>query len=156
MEPGLPSVTGDSPEFTAANAAAAPLLEAGDIEGAHSALFEIIVPGFRARCDETLPPGWFERWLAASERVLFPSDLPELNGWQFTAEDAAQITVPVLNGVGANTASVFSDVHETVQSWIPHAQSATVAGATHCMLQEKPRASAEILADFFARHPIPR
>jgi pimeloyl-ACP methyl ester carboxylesterase len=156
MEPALPSVLANSVEYREAMASAGVLLEAGRIDGALNALFETIAPGFRHRFDETLPPGWYERWLSDCERVVFPYDVPALDDWHFTAEDAAKITSPVLNMKGARTASFFTDIHETVQSWIPHAESTVVPDATHAMLQENPRASAEILADFFGRHPLVR
>jgi pimeloyl-ACP methyl ester carboxylesterase len=156
MEPGLPSVLETSAEYGEAMAAVGPLLEAGDIEGTLNALFETIAPGFRSRLDETLPAGWYERWLADCERVNFPHDVPELNAWQFTGEDAAKITAPVLNMTGAKTASFFTDVHNTLQSWIPHAERAVVPDSTHAMPEEQPKASAELLAGFFSRHPMPR
>jgi pimeloyl-ACP methyl ester carboxylesterase len=152
LEPGLPSVLAESAEYGEAAAAAGPLFEAGDTEGAVNTFFEAIAPGFRTRFDETLPAGWYERWIADCERVVFPHDVPALEAWQYTADDAARITAPVLNVTAARTASFFTDVHETVQSWIPHAQRAVVPDATHAMLEEQPKASAQLLAGFFARH----
>ena len=154
LEPGLPSVTAESAEFREAASAAAPLFEAGDTEGALNTLFETIAPGFRTRFDKTLPAGWYERWIADCERVIFPHDMPELQAWQYTADNAAKITAPVLNVTGARTASFFTDIHETVQEWIPHSKRAVVPDATDAMLEEQPKASAELLAGFFARHPM--
>ena len=128
LEPGLPSVLEASAEYGEATAAAGALLEAGDLEGGLNALFETIAPGFRITFDATLPAGWYECWLADCERALFPHDVPELNAWQFTGEDAAKITAPVLNVTGAKTASFFTDIHETVQQWIPHAERARRPG----------------------------
>ena len=156
LEPGLPSVLETSAEHGAAMAAVGPLLEAGDVEGALNAAFETIAPGFRSSFDKTLPAGWYGRWVADLERVGFPHEIPALNVWQFTAEDAAKITAPVLNVTGAKTASFFTDIHNTVQQWIPHAERAVVPDSTHAMLEEQPKASAEILAGFFSRHPMPR
>jgi pimeloyl-ACP methyl ester carboxylesterase len=154
MEPGLPSVLGASTEYGESMASAGPFAEAGDFEGVVNTFFGTIAPGFRTKFDETLPPGWFERLVNDAARVVFPYDIPALEAWQFSAEDAARITAPVLNVTGENSPSLFKDIHETVQTWIPHAEQAVVPEATHAMLQEQPKASAEILATFFARHPM--
>jgi len=154
MEPGLPSVFAESAEFGEAFAAATAHLESGDIERAHNTCFEFLVPGFRSRFDDLLPAGWYERWIADFERVIFPHDLPELQAWQYTADDAAKITAPVLNVTGARTASLFTDIHETVQEWIPHSERAVVPDASHAISEDQPKASAELLAGFFARHPM--
>ena len=76
--------------------------------------------------------------------------------WAFTREDAGRITQPTLNMTGANTASYFREAHETVKTWMPHAESYVVPDATHAMMQTNPRATAEQLAAFFVRNPISR
>ena len=41
-------------------------------------------------------------------------------------------------------------------NWIPHAQNAMLPDTGHAMPQTNPKGSAEMLADFFARHPMSR
>ena len=154
MEPGLPEVTDDSPEFHEWETKAGPLFEKGETAAGLEAFFQgICGQEFVAAFDQTLPAGWFERWVDDSD-TLFQYDVPALDAWEFTEEDAARITAPVLNMKGADTAPPFKEIHETVQSWIPHAESVVLPDATHCMLEINPAGSAEALAEFFSQHPM--
>ena len=95
------------------------------------------------------------RWLAKAD-TLFRSELPALMSWSFTRETAGRITQPVLNMTGANTASYFKEVHEALKTWIPHSVTDVVPDSTHGMMNTHPRATAERVAAFLARHPIAR
>jgi pimeloyl-ACP methyl ester carboxylesterase len=154
LEPALPSILFNSPEFGALAATVTSKYESGDKAGAINAFGrEVCGVDFRAVFDQTLPPGNFERWVADADTV-FQSDMPALQPWQFTRQDAARITQPVLNLRGANTTSYFQEIHETLQTWLPQAQSFVVPQATHAMLQTNPKATAEILANFFSNHQL--
>ncbi len=154
MEPGLPQVMEASPEFQELTAAVTPLLENGEAAEAIDTFFRgICGQEYAAAFDRTLPAGWFERWVEDAE-TLFPHDAPALDAWEFTEEDAARIDAPVLNVRGADTAPFFEEIHETVQSWIPHAERAVLPDATHCMLELNPGGAATLLAEFFAQHPM--
>ena len=78
--------------------------------------------------------------------------MPALQAWNFTREDAARITQPVLNLTGANTTAYFREAHETVRTWLPHAESHELPDATHAMLQTNPEGAATRLASFFSSH----
>ena len=108
---------------------------------------------FRAAFDQTLPPGYFERWVEAAD-TLFQSEIPSLQGWVFTRDDAARITQPVLNMVGANTRAYFREVHDTIGAWLPRAENLELPDATHAALQTNPRGAAERLAAFFSSHSM--
>jgi pimeloyl-ACP methyl ester carboxylesterase len=154
MEPALPSVLATYPEQRAATEQAVALYASGDRPAAIDVAFqEMCGAGYRAAFDLTLPPGWFDRWMEDSE-TLFHYDLPELQSWKFAAEHAARISQPVLNMTGANTKTYFQEIHKTVQSWLPHAESVVLPNATHAMLEMNPKDAAEYLADFFSRHPL--
>ena len=103
--------------------------------------------------DKTMPPGYFERWVAAADTLFRMLGAPE---WTFTREDAARIKQPVLNVRGASTQPYFQEIYETVRAWLPQAENFVLPDANHCMLQMNPRGAAERLADFFSRHPIRR
>jgi pimeloyl-ACP methyl ester carboxylesterase len=153
LEPPLPSVLFNWPPFgEVMGGKIIPLYESGDKAGAVDAFAqEVVGANYRARFDQTLPPGYFERWVAAAD-TLFQSDNPTLQTWQFTQEDAARITQPVLNVVGAETTPYFREVYETIQAWLPQAENFVLPNATHAMLQTNPKGIAERLASFFARH----
>ena len=74
--------------------------------------------------------------------------------WPFSAAEAAQIRQPFLNVTAVSTGTPVGAVYSALRSWVPHAENVELPGATHCMLQSNPKGAAELLADFFARHPL--
>ncbi len=123
LEPALPSVLGNSQAFSELVVKAGAMYSSGRKADAIEAFAqEVCGVDFRAVFDQTLPPGHFERWVADAE-IIFQSDLPALQPWPFTRDDAARIRQPVLNLCGANTKPYFREIHETVQTWLPHAES---------------------------------
>ncbi len=154
LEPAFPSVLLNSQEMAVATAPAGPLVEAGDIAGAIE-VFARAVAGddYRQAFDRHLPAGWFDRWVADSDAV-FGSDREVQSSFIFTAEEAARISQPVLNAVGADSASYFREIHEEVQTLLPHAERFEVPDSTHPMLQMNPTSIAERLAAFFSSHPM--
>jgi pimeloyl-ACP methyl ester carboxylesterase len=154
LEPALPAVMFNSAEFGALSAQVGPLYESGDRAAAVEAFGQgICGADYHAVFERNLPPGWFERWVTDLDTVML-SDMPALQPWSFTGEDAARITQPVLNLRGANTVSFMREVHETVQAWLPQAESDVLQDATHAMTQTNPRGAAERLAHFFASHKL--
>lgn len=152
QEPALPSVLFSSPAFGALAEKAGAMYGSGDKRGAIEAFAtEMGGDDFRAVFDQTMPSGYFERWVDAAD-TLFQSEFPSLQGWTFAREDAARITQPVLNMVGANTRAYFREVHETLRTWLPHAENLELPDATHAAFQTNPQGSAERLAAFFSRH----
>lgn len=152
LEPALPSIF-NSPELAAVVEKMGAMYESGDKAGAIETFArEVGGDDFRAAFDRTLPPGAFERWVAAAD-TLFQVDLagPE---WTFTREDAARITQPVLNMVGVNTRPYFREVYDTLRTWLPQAENVELPDANHCMLQTNPKGAAERLAGFFSCHPL--
>jgi pimeloyl-ACP methyl ester carboxylesterase len=154
LEPALPSVLGNSQAFTETVGKVVALYSSEDRAGALATFGEEVAGAdFRAVFDQTLPPGHFERWVADAD-TIFQSDLPALQQWQFTHEDAVRITKPVLNLRGANTRPYFKEIHETVRTWLPRAEHSELADATHAILQTNPEGAAERLVSFFSLHPM--
>jgi pimeloyl-ACP methyl ester carboxylesterase len=154
LEPALPSVMFNSPEFVAQTAQVGPLYASGDKAGAVEAFGQgVCGADYHAMFDRNLPPGWFERWVADLDTVMM-SDMPALEPWSFTGEDAARITQPVLNLRGAHTVSFMREVHDTVRAWLPQAVNDVLPDATHAMTQTNPEGTAERLARFFASHKL--
>ncbi len=155
LEPALPSVLFNSPEFGAVAEKAVSSYESGDKAGAMNAFGqEVGGSDFRAVFDQTLPHGHFERWVADAD-TLFQADFPAYPQWTFGHEEAARITLPTLNMRGANTRSYFREIYETVRTWLPHAENFVLPNATHAMLQTNPKGAAERLASFFSSHRLP-
>ncbi|MCH7676182.1 alpha/beta hydrolase [candidate division KSB1 bacterium] len=153
LEPALPSILFSSPEFKEIVAKAGSLYESGDISGAIETFAqEVAGADYRTVFDRTLPPGYFERWVADADALF---KYPSLDVWRWTREDAAHITQPVLNMRGANTKPYFREIHERVRQWLPHAENFVLPNATHAMLQTNPKGAAERLASFFSSHRLP-
>ena len=154
LEPALPSVLGNSQVFTEMVVKAAAMYSSGQkADAIETFAQEVCGADFRTVFDQTLPSGHFERWVADAD-TIFQSNLPALQQWQFTHEDAARITQPVLNLRGTNTKPYFKKIHETVRTWLPHAEHSELADATHAMLQTNPKGAAERLVGFFSRQPL--
>jgi pimeloyl-ACP methyl ester carboxylesterase len=152
LEPALPSVLFKSVEFGAMFEKAGFKYGSGDKAGAiETFATEVGGADFRAAFDQTLPPGHFERWVAAAD-TMFQAEKGSLDEWSFTSEDAARITQPVLNMMGVNTRPYFREIYDTVRTWLPRAENVELPDATHAMLQTNPRGAAERLAAFFSRH----
>jgi pimeloyl-ACP methyl ester carboxylesterase len=151
-EPGLRSIMGSYPEFTAAAARAAVLYQSGDRTGALDTAFrEIIGADYRSRLDRTMPPGWFDRWVDDADTLF--RGLAANSSWTFTREDAGRIGQPVLNMVGAESRPYFRESYDTIRSWLPYGEHIVVPDAAHGPLSTNPTATAGHLADFFSRHP---
>jgi pimeloyl-ACP methyl ester carboxylesterase len=154
FEPPLPEALANSPEFAASGEKAAALYQAGNLEGvADTFLSEVDGADYKAKMGSCLPDGWFAQMVDDAPAVV-EQDIPWLFAWTSAKHDIEKITAPVLNVVGADSRSYFHDGHETIKSWIPHAESVVMPDATHGMLVSNPAESAALLADFFERHPI--
>jgi len=157
LEPALRSVFEESESSQTlweALATAAILHEAGDDAGvAETFLSEVCGEDFREIFDQTMPEGWFERSVAETNWRFSHSE-PAGYSWSFTAEDALSITQPILNLKGEHTVPYCRYAYEELARWFPHAENVILSDANHCILQTNPAGAAELLADFFSRHPI--
>ncbi|GBD16184.1 Haloacetate dehalogenase H-1 [bacterium HR26] len=154
LEPALPSVLLSSPEFGGAMAQVIQLYQAGDRAAALDIFLSAACgPDYRAALDSALPPGAFERATVDLDTLL-QVDLPALQAWTFTREDAARIRQPVLSVVGAASGPLFWAIDDQVQSLLPQVETFTLPKATHLLMVMNAADMASRLARFFARHPI--
>lgn len=158
LEPVLPVVTErfnqQSSELQDVLAVAMPLLEQGQIADGIDTLFRYLSgPNYAEEFDRHLPAGWFDRLLADWDTAA-RYDVATMNAWPFDAEDAARINAPVLNLKGEHSTAEHHACHDAIKVWIPHAENAVLRDTAHSMPQTNPKGTAEVLADFFARHPI--
>jgi pimeloyl-ACP methyl ester carboxylesterase len=160
MEPALPVATHGPDRMLATRAAMAPVFEAyraGDNARAVDGFMRVVSgPDYRAVMDRVIP-GAFARGMSDAG-TFFGQELPALQQWSISREDAGRITVPVLAIVGAKSmelSPIWRERHEMVLAWLPAAEGFVVPGATHLLHVEKPRAVADALLAFFARHPLP-
>jgi pimeloyl-ACP methyl ester carboxylesterase len=55
---------------------------------------------------------------------------------------------------GGESSPVFAQRQQHLLSWLPRAEAFTLPGAGHLLMPQQPRALAEALAAFLARHPM--
>jgi pimeloyl-ACP methyl ester carboxylesterase len=108
---------------------------------------------YRRRLEDGLR-GAFDRAVADAD-AFFTQELPALQRWSFTCEDASRITQPALAVLGDETAPTFPERRELLLSWLPNVEPFDLPGATHLLHLQVPQAMAEGLAAFYARHPLP-
>lgn len=132
------------------------LYRAGDKAGAIDTFLRgVCGPSYRAVLDHALP-GAFDQHVADAD-TFFGQELPALQQWSFTREDARRIAQPVLAVIGAKSQEldpIWGERQELLLSWLPNVEPFVLADATHLLQVQNPRGMAEGLAAFFARHPL--
>lgn len=126
---------------------------AGDRAGAVDTFFRgVFGEGYGPALEAGLP-GAFEQAVAEAE-AFFEQELPALQQWGFTEDDARRITQPVLLVLGENSTPTFSERRDLLLAWLPNREPCDLADVRHLLHVERPAAVAEALAGFFARHPL--
>lgn len=145
------------PEAQAFGAAAAPTIEAYARGDARSAIdgFMLLVggPNARALADPYMPAGWMDDAYRDAQ-TFFEVEFPALGDWAAAADLAGKIPVPLLSVLGKESGPLFDEGHAFLQQWFPQTESAVIPGVNHLLQYINPRAIAEPMAAFFARHPI--
>ncbi len=84
---------------------------------------------------ERAVPGGFEQAVRDAD-TFFQVELPAIQAWTFTHEDARRITQPVLFVQGAESLPMMNEVRELVHAWLPQTQDVLVPGASHFLQLE--------------------
>jgi pimeloyl-ACP methyl ester carboxylesterase len=155
LEPALYSVP-SAQTSRAFVGTAVQLYRAGDKAGAVDTFLRgVCGPGYRAVLDQALPDA-FDQHVADAD-TFFSQELPALQQWSFTREEARRITQPVLAVIGAKSQEldpIWGERQELLLAWLPNAEPFVLSDATHLLQVQNPRGMAEGLATFFARHPL--
>jgi pimeloyl-ACP methyl ester carboxylesterase len=157
MEGARPAApTGAERQFgTGVVLAAVQRYHAGDRTGAVDLFFRgVFGPGYRAALDRGLP-GAFEQAVADAD-TFFTQEIPALQQWPFTEDDAHRIRQPALAVLGTASPAMFADRQKLLLQWLPNAESLDLPGLTHLLHMQDPATVADGLTGFLARHPIPR
>ena len=134
--------------------AAAQRYRAGDPAGAVDTFFRgVFGPGYRPALDHGMP-GAFEQAVADAD-AFFAQEMPALQQWPFTEDDARRIQQPALAVLGMASPPMFAERQKLLLQWLPNAEPLDLPGLTHLLHGQDPTAVAEGLAGFFACHPIP-
>jgi pimeloyl-ACP methyl ester carboxylesterase len=126
---------------------------AGDTAGAVDTFFRgVFGEGYPEPLEAGLP-GAFETAVAEAD-AFFGQELPALQQWAFTEDDARRIAQPVLLVLGERTTPTFPERRALLLSWLPNARAVDLPDVSHLLHVERPAAVAEALAAFFAAHPM--
>jgi pimeloyl-ACP methyl ester carboxylesterase len=109
-------------------------------------------PDYRAALEQVLPDAFAQA--VADADTFFGQELPAVQQWSFTQEEASRITQPVLAVLGALSRPTFRERRELLLAWLPNVEPFVLPDATHLLQVQNPRGMAEGLAAFFARHPF--
>ena len=127
---------------------------AGDKAGAVDIFFRgVFGPSYRAALDHGLP-GAFEQAVADAD-MFFTQEMPAIQQWPFTEDDAHRIQQPALAVLGTASPAMFAERQKLLLHWLPNAEPLDLPGLTHLLHAQEPAAVAHGLTGFFARHPIP-
>jgi pimeloyl-ACP methyl ester carboxylesterase len=126
---------------------------AGDTAGAVDTFFRgVFGEGYAEPLERGLP-GAFDPGVAEAD-AFFGQELPALQQWAFTEDEARRITQPVLLLLGGRSTPTFPERRELLLSWLPNAEPLDLPDARHLLHVERPAAVADALARFFARHAL--
>jgi len=154
LEPVVLDAIPSGPSFGEGVSAIQEIYERGDKSGATDAFLTAVVgDNYRQVIDKVLPAGAFELAVADLD-TFFQVEMPALQQWRFTAEDAKRITQPVVSVVGNETAPIFSETHDLLKQWLPQTEELRIPQATHGLQAMNPGAIAEGLSRFFAKHSL--
>jgi pimeloyl-ACP methyl ester carboxylesterase len=127
---------------------------AGDKPAAVGIFFRgVLGPDYRAALERGLP-GAFAQAVADAD-AFFTQEIPAIQQWPFTEDDARRIRQPALAVRGTASPALFADRHKLLLDWLPNAEPLDLPGLTHLLHAQDPAAVADGLTGFLARHPIP-
>jgi pimeloyl-ACP methyl ester carboxylesterase len=130
---------------------------AGDKAGATDSFLRwAIGPDYRTWLDPMIPGAYDQ--IVADADTFFGVELPSLQEWYLTREDARRITQPVLGVFGSESASIWpgwDEVRERLREWLPQTDLFVLEGANHALEEKDPRGVAQAMVPFLARHPVP-
>jgi pimeloyl-ACP methyl ester carboxylesterase len=109
-------------------------------------------PAYRDSLERAIP-GLFDQAVQDAD-AFFSQELPALQQWSFSREEASRIAQPALAVLGEHTAPSFPGRLRLLASWLPDVESFELPGATHLLHLQNPRGMAAALASFYARHPL--
>ena len=99
-------------------------------------------------------PGGIDQAVTDAD-TFFTNELPAIQAWTITAEQAAAISQPVLTLVGTRTEPLFVEAAERLQRWLPRVEQRAIDGVGHLLHMQNPAAVARAIAEFCSKHQMP-
>jgi pimeloyl-ACP methyl ester carboxylesterase len=122
---------------------------------AADAFLEARWPGYRPELDRLLPGAFSQA--VADAGTFFDHEIEGLLAFAFGEAEAGRIVQPalsVLGGENTGPGSRFAEGHRALLDWLPHGDGVVIPGAHHMFPLEWPAQTADVLAAFWARHPM--
>jgi pimeloyl-ACP methyl ester carboxylesterase len=152
LEPALVGIIPNAAKFMDAIGPVVETYQKGNKQAALEAfLIWVAGPDWRKSFDAL--PGSFEMALADTDN-FFRVEVPALNEWRFTRDDANRIHQPILAVLGGDSAPVFPEIQKLVQSWFPQARPITIPKVNHMLQAVAPGALAQVLSGFWKDVPM--
>jgi pimeloyl-ACP methyl ester carboxylesterase len=109
-------------------------------------------PDYRSVLDHAVPRA-FEQAVADAD-TFFGQELPAVQQWVFTRDEAQRVTQPVLAVLGGQSQPIFRERWNLLLAWLPDVEPFILPDATHLLHAQDPGGMAAALSTFFARHPV--
>lgn len=110
-------------------------------------------PNYREIIDRQLPPGSFDSAVRNLD-TIFRIEVPALQSWSFTLDDAKDIRQPTLYIGGEKSAIYFQEGLDLISTWFPHLETIMLPETTHMLHIMNPNQVAVKLSEFFERYPF--
>ena len=106
----------------------------------------------RSAIDEHVPGGVAQAIDDAD--TFFGIELPALQNWTLTSEQASTIGQPVLTVLGTRTEPLFVEAVEWLRRWLPRIEDSAIDGVGHLLHMQRPAPVAREIAAFIGRHTM--
>jgi len=154
MEPAMLTAAPSAAEFHAQLAPIYSAYLAGDKAGAIDAFLKAVNGSdYKKNISAHMPADVFEQAVADAD-TFFQVEIPAVQSWIFTREDAKKITTPILAVAGEATARICWESHAMIIDWLPKSETLVLSGLTHALQMQDPKAVTEGLHAFFVSHPM--
>src|SRR6266516_7397345 len=126
----------------------------GDKRAALTAFLETRAgQAFRGVLDWLTTTGEFDQAVRDADTFL-QVEMPAAYRWNFTPEQAKQLTQPVLSILGTHSPERAQKVHGIFTQWVPNAETLTLPHADHALPLMDPPGIAQALTTWLEKHPM--
>jgi pimeloyl-ACP methyl ester carboxylesterase len=155
LEPALLNVPSGEQAGAVLGRSAA-IYEAGDKAAAVDDFMQAVCGNHYRAALDARAPGAFQQAVTDAD-TFWGVELPALQTWAFTREDASRLSQPVLAVLGADSAKAtglptFDEGHQLLLEWLPQAKAFVLPRAAHLLQAENPKDMAVALSDFLEQN----
>jgi pimeloyl-ACP methyl ester carboxylesterase len=158
LEPPMSMVPAAEELFAIIGKAAAHHGQGDSAAGVDVFLTHLTRPEWQQLMDDRVP-GAVDQAVADAD-TFFDLEVPGLGEFEFDAERAARLSMPILYVLGSESSAIagaegfFEQGKELLLNKLPNAESITLDGVDHSLQIGFPEKLAPVIAEFAARHPI--